>query len=119
MISQWKVSPASISCTKVASKILEPSVGNEQHSLQALLRENFSVDILKGAIRVSDWTANALSDDQLEYAVTDVIYLPALLRVLRQRLVTAGLADLYARCCEFLPSRVFLEIGGYPDVFSY
>ena len=73
----------------------------------------------KGAVRTSDWSAAVLSAEQVEYAAGDVIHLPQLLNSMRAQLEARRLSWLYDTCCEFLPSRVALEIGGFPDVFAY
>lgn len=119
MMHQWNVKPASIRCTKVASKLIDPSAPNETHSLQSLLGRYVGVELSKGSVRTSDWTASQLSQEQIEYAVADVLYLPILLRSLTERLKHLGLDWLYDKCCEFLPTRVVLELGEYPDVFAY
>jgi ribonuclease D len=119
MMHEWGVAPASIRCTKVASKLLEPSAPNDVHSLQSLLSRYLGVQVSKGPVRTSDWTAETLSADQIAYATTDVVHLPALLRALEQKLAGLRRDWLYNRCCDFLPARVTLEIGGYPDVFAY
>jgi ribonuclease D len=119
MVHAWDVQPASVRCTKVASKLLEPDAPNEAHSLQRLVARHLGVTLTKGAVRTSDWTAATLSQEQLDYAAADVLYLFALLDVLRAALRQQGLAHLYDDCCAFLPARVVLELGGYPDVFAY
>jgi ribonuclease D len=118
MTWHWKVPAASVACTKIASKLLEPNAPNEAHSLQALLDRHLGVYISK-AERISDWLADNLSDAQLTYAAADVTHLLPLLDSLAKELANAGLSDLYAQCTKFLPARVRLEIGGYPDVFAY
>jgi ribonuclease D len=60
-----------------------------------------------------------LSAEQIEYAANDVVHLPPLLNALEHSLQREGLDDLYEQCCAFLPARVSLELGGYPDVFAY
>ncbi len=75
--------------------------------------------LIKGAVRTSDWTADSLTPEQLDYAASDVLYLLALLDVLRANLEQAHLTRLYDGCCDFLPAHVLLETGGYPDVFAY
>jgi ribonuclease D len=119
MMHEWDVKPASIRCTKVASKLIEPSAPNDLHSLQSLVARYLGVELRKGAVRTSDWTASRLSAEQVQYAAADVIYLPALLAALGDRLATLGLSWLYDQCCEFLPARAALELGNYPDVFAY
>ncbi len=119
MVHAWSVPPRSILCTKVASKLLFPGAPTSAHSLQALLAGHLGVQLTKGAVRTSDWSAAELTADQINYAVNDVVYLPRLLDALLEGLRSAGLDDLYRQCCAFLPARVDLELGGFPDVFSY
>lgn len=119
MIHAWDVRPASIRCTKVASKLLVPDGPNEAHSLQQLAAGNLGVTLTKGPVRTSDWTTASLTPEQLAYAAGDVLHLLPLLDALRLRLERAGLTSLYDDCCAFLPARVLLELGGYPDVFAY
>lgn len=119
MMHAWRTRPASIRCTKVASKLLSPQAPNEDHSLKSLVLRHLGVRLEKGAVRTSDWTAASLTGSQVEYAAADVIHLLDLLDVLKGELEAAGLAALYEECCGFLPARVQLELGGYPDVFAY
>ena len=119
MVRAWDVQPTSIRCTKVASKLLAPDAPSETHSLQQLVARNLGVSLTKGAVRTSDWTAASLTQEQLRYAASDVLHLLALLDVLRANLEQARLTRLYDDCCAFLPARVSLELGGYPDVFAY
>lgn len=119
VVSAWRVSPAAVRCTKVASKILNPAAPNETHSLQHLVGRYLGVSLPKGAVRVSDWSAAELTDEQVRYAVGDVVHLPRLLDAMEGELRKSGRAELYDSCCTFLPSRVALELGNYPDVFAY
>jgi ribonuclease D len=119
IVSEWGVSPTAVRCTKVASKILDPAAPNETHSLQHLVSRYLGVSLPKGAVRVSDWSAPELTDEQVRYAVGDVVHLPRLLEAMEVMLRESSRAELYDRCCAFLPDRVTLELGGYPDVFAY
>ena len=67
---------ASVRCTKVASKLLDPQAPNQMHSLQTLAARYLGVHLAKGAVRTSDWSA-ALSAEQVAYAADDVIHLRA------------------------------------------
>lgn len=119
MIHAWQARPMSIRCTKVASKLLEPDAPNEAHSLQQLTARHLGVALLKGSVRTSNWLAPELTAEQLAYAASDVLHLPALLDVLCNALRKAELSQLYEECCAFLPARARLELGQYPDVFAY
>jgi ribonuclease D len=119
MVHGWSVQPSAIRCTKVASKLLEPRAPNENHSLQHLVDRYLGVKLAKGPVRTSNWTADTLSPEQVEYASGDVVHLLALIDVLSSLLAEARLTCLYNDCCAFLPTRVALELADYPDVFAY
>ena len=119
MVHAWGIRPAAIRCTKVASKLLKPHAPNDAHSLQQLVFRYLDISLAKGEVRTSDWSARRLTAAQLEYAAGDVLHLLALLDALERELAGAGLAELYDACCAFLPARVTLELGAYPDVFAY
>lgn len=118
MATQWKVSPANIACTKIASKLLDPHANTADHSLKGLLSRRLGVTIEKDQ-RLSDWLADSLSPEQVRYATGDVIYLLALYRELRFSLRGVGLSDLYDRCLSHLSTRVELETGRFGDVYTY
>jgi len=119
MVSAWQASPTAIRDTKVASKILDPAAPNETHSLQQLVGRYLGVSLPKGAVRVSDWSASELTDEQVRYAAGDVVHLLRLLDAMEEALRACGRAELYDSCCAFLPARVTLELGDFPDVFAY
>ncbi len=119
MSHEWRIRPAAIRCTKIASKLCSPDLPNKDHSLQSLVLRHVGFHLQKGSVRTSDWTAAHLSGAQIEYAADDVIYLPELLRVLEGELKARDLEALYDECCKFLPALVQLQLGGYPDVFAY
>ena len=118
IVTHWGITPRNIACTKIASKILSPRVDNRLHSLQSLLERRFGVLISKDQ-RLTDWLTMDLTPDQVRYAAADVEHLLQLLDVLTDDLEAAGLKDLFERCTAFIPSRVRLELGGWPDVFAY
>jgi ribonuclease D len=119
LMSTWSVEPTSVRCTKVASKLLNPSVSNAEHSLQFLLAQHLGVELDKGPTRTSDWRSKNLSAEQIAYAANDVTYLLPLAEILTSLLKARDLSTLYSACCKFLPTRVALELGEYPDVFAY
>jgi ribonuclease D len=119
MVSAWQVSPTAIRDTKVASKILDPTAPNETHSLQQLVGRYLGVSLPKGAVRLSDWSASELTDEQVRYAAGDVVHLLRLLDAMEAALHASGRSELYDSCCRFLPARVTLELGDFPDVFAY
>lgn len=113
----WATTATNIACTKVASKLLDPS-RTQGHTLASLLKDYLNVTIDKSK-RKSDWLTWALSQDQLAYAGDDVIYLPELLGTLMRELQGKQLADLADRCFAHIPTQVQLEIRGYKDIYGY
>lgn len=117
MSHNWRVAPKNVACTKIASKLLDAD-GKGEHSLKPLLERHLGVVINKDLQR-SDWLSLELSQAQLAYAATDVIYLIPLLEVLERELESRGLLDLAHSCFDHIPTRVRLELLGYPDVYTY
>ncbi|MBG0809217.1 ribonuclease D [Methylosinus sp. H3A] len=105
-------------CTKIASKLIRTYT--DRHGLKDLVRELLAVEISKQQ-QSSDWGAATLSDAQLAYAASDVLYLHALREKLDVMLAREGRADLAARCFDFLPTRARLDLAGWPetDIFSH
>jgi ribonuclease D len=119
MYKAWGVIGANVRCTKVASKLLRPTLPVSEHSLKSLLSRELGVAIVKGAVRTSDWSAPDLTNEQLSYAASDVEHLLDLHASLDRQLTSEGLHEIYVQCYNFLPTRVALEVGHYPDVFAY
>ena len=109
---------APVYCTKIASKLVRTFT--DRHGLKNLVQEFLGVDISKQQ-QSSDWGAATLSDAQLEYAATDVLYLHALKAEFDARLAREERTELAAACFEFLPTRAKLDLAGWPetDIFSH
>ncbi len=105
-------------CTKIASKLARTS--SDRHGLRNLTQELIGVDISKQQ-QTSDWGADDLSEAQLEYAASDVLYLHRLKAELEQRLAREGRAKLAEACFGFLPDRAMLDLEGWPetDIFAH
>lgn len=119
MAATWSVKAKNVQCTKIASKLAHPAAASREHSLAALLGTHLGVAITKGSVRTSDWTAGTISDEQVEYAANDVRHLLPLLTRLRDVLLQLEREELFAACCDFLPTQTALEVGSFPDVFAY
>ena len=100
-------------CTKIASKLGRTST--DRHGLRNLTQELIGVDISKQQ-QTSDWGAPQLTEAQLEYAASDVIYLHRLKAELEQRLAREGRAKLAEACFGFLPDRAMLDLAGWPEI---
>lgn len=105
-------------CTKIASGLTRTYT--DAHGLKALCKELINVDLSKQQ-QSSDWAADELTDAQLDYAASDVLYLHQLQRVLTARLFREGRYDMAKSCFEFLATRADLDIAGWDgvDIFSH
>ena len=105
-------------CTKIASKLVRTYT--DRHGLKNLLQELLGVDISKQQ-QSSDWGAPRLTDAQLDYAASDVLYLHRIQAELNRMLEREGRMDLAQACFEFLPTRARLDLAGWADidVFSH
>ncbi|WP_299753234.1 ribonuclease D [uncultured Boseongicola sp.] len=109
---------APVYCTKIASKLIRTYT--DRHGLKNLLDELLSIDISK-LQQMSDWGAPELSEAQLNYAASDVLYLHAMRDKLNERLEREGRMDLAQAAFDFLPTRAQLDLAGWPeiDIFSH
>ena len=109
---------APVYCTKIASKLTRTYT--DRHGLKDLCRELLNVDLSKQQ-QSSDWGAETLSEEQLAYAASDVLYLHDLKRVLDEMLHREGRAELAQACFDFLPARAELDLAGWPetDIFAH
>jgi ribonuclease D len=109
---------APVYCTKIASKLVRTYT--DRHGLKNLLQELLNVDISKQQ-QMSDWGAEKLSNAQLEYAASDVLYLHKLRDTLNARLAREGRTELAQSCFDFLPTRAVLDLEGWPeiDIFAH
>ena len=103
---------APVWCTKIASKLIRTYT--DRHGLKYLLSELVGVDVSKQQ-QTSDWGAPDLSDAQLEYAASDVLYLHKLKDALELRLKREGRMRLAQACFDFLPARSHLDLLGWGD----
>jgi ribonuclease D len=104
---------APVYCTKIASKLARTYT--DRHGLKDVTKELLGVDLSK-AQQSSDWGQSALSEEQVAYAASDVLYLHALRERLDEMLVREGRDGLARACFAFLPHRAQLDVAGWEDV---
>ncbi len=112
------VETAPVYCTKIASRLTRTYT--DRHGLKDITRELLGVDLSKQQ-QSSDWGADELSDAQIQYAASDVLYLHALREKLEEMLAREGRSELAAACFDFLPTRAALDLEGWPeiDIFAH
>ena len=81
------VMPEPVYCTKIASRLSRTYT--DKHGLKDLVREVLGHDLSKQQ-QLSDWGAPGLTDAQLSYAASDVLYLHALKEKLDVMLAREG-----------------------------
>lgn len=103
---------APVYCTKIASKLTRTFT--DRHGLKYLLLDLCGVDISKQQ-QTSDWGAETLTDAQIDYAASDVLYLHRLKDELDRRLAREGRTETAQACFDFLPTRAALDLMGLGD----
>jgi ribonuclease D len=104
---------APIFCTKIASRMVRTFT--DRHGLKQILQELVGVDVSKQQ-QTSDWGADQLTNAQLDYAASDVLYLHKLRNELVRRLAREGRTELAQACFDFLPVRAQLDLMGWSDL---
>lgn len=114
----FSVMPEPLYCTKVASRLVRTFT--DRHGLKDLCKELLGVDLSKQQ-QSSDWGAEQLTPEQLEYAASDVLHLHGLKEKLDAMLARENRTELAAACYRFLPVRAKLDLEGWADedLFSH
>ncbi len=118
LFKTFGVMPEPVWCTKIASKLVRTYT--DRHGLKDIVRELLGVEISKQQ-QSSDWGADSLTESQLSYAASDVLYLHALKAQLEALLHREGRNALAEACYAFLPIRSALDLTGFAedDIFAH
>ena len=110
------VSP--IYCTRTASRIARTYT--DKHGYKDICRELLGVDVSKQQ-QSSDWGNTALTQDQIDYAASDVLHLHKLRAKLDEMLKRESRYELAQGCFNFLPHRALLDLAGWEndDIFAH
>lgn len=109
---------APVYCTKIASRLTRTYT--DRHGLKNLCQELLGIDLSKQQ-QMSDWGSETLTEAQLDYAASDVLYLHQLRDALDARLAREGRTEMADACFGFLPMRARLDLEGWPeaDIFAH
>lgn len=112
------VEMTNIYCTKIASKLTRTY--SDAHGLRTLCDELLSVEISKKQ-QSSDWGNSEISQSQIKYAASDVLYLHQLKAKLDVMLKREGREEIFYACLKFLPTRAKMDLFGFEeiDIFSH
>ncbi|MGC4024152.1 MAG: ribonuclease D [Mesorhizobium sp.] len=118
LFNAFGVMATPVFCTKIASRLVRTYT--DRHGLKDICNELLGVSLSK-VQQSSDWAADTLTPEQLEYAASDVLHLHALREVLISRLNRDGRAKEAEACFKFLPTRAKLDLMGWDeqDIFSH
>ena len=118
LFKAFGVMPTPVYCTKIASRLARTYT--DKHGLKDLVRELTGTDLSKQQ-QTSDWGGAQLTDAQIAYAASDVLYLHALKAKLDVMLAREGREELAAACFRFLPDRARLDLAGWAaeDIFAH
>jgi ribonuclease D len=113
-----KIDVSPIWCTKIASKLVRTYT--DRHGLKDITRELLGVELSKQQ-QSSDWAAEELSEAQLSYAASDVLYLHQLKDRLEMMLRREERTHIAQACFDFLPIRAELDLKGWEenDIFAH
>lgn len=105
-------------CTKIASRLTRTYT--DRHGLKDVCAELLGVTVSK-VQQSSDWAAETLTPEQMEYAASDVLHLHALREALTARLARENRTAEAQACFGFLPTRAKLDLMGWPetDIFAH
>lgn len=118
LYNAFGVMPEPVFCTKIASRLTRTYT--DKHGLKDIVRELLGVELSKQQ-QSSDWGAETLSDAQLTYAASDVLYLHGLKEKFDVLLAREDRQKLAEACFRFLPDRARLDLQGWAaeDIFSH
>lgn len=105
-------------CTKIASRLARTTA--RRHGLKDLCYDLLGLEISKQQ-QLSDWGDAGLTQEQIEYAAADVMYLHSIRSRLDYLLERESRKELAEACFHFLPYRVILDLDGWEenDLFSH
>jgi len=103
---------APVFCTRISSRLTRTYT--DKHGLKDICSELIGVEISKQQ-QQSDWASSELSQNQREYAASDVLYLHQLKDVLEHRLKRENRLEIARGCFDFLKYQVDLDIQGWGE----
>ena len=118
LYNAFGVMPEPVFCTKIASRLTRTYT--DRHGLKDICSELLGIGLSK-VQQSSDWAAETLTPDQLDYAASDVLYLHRLRDALAARLDRDGRRAEAEACFRFLPTRAKLDLMGWgeDDIFAH
>ena len=112
-----KINTKNIFCTKIASKLARTYTN--KHGLKDLIYELVNVELDKTS-QSSDWgSEEEFSNNQMNYAANDVLYLIDAMKKLIIILEREGRYELAEKCFEVIPIHAELDIWKFSNIFEH
>lgn len=107
-----------IYCTRTASRLARTY--SDKHGYKDICKELLGIDISKQQ-QSSYWGVENLSNEQVEYAASDVLHLHKLRTKLEEMLTRENRKELAQAVFDFLPYRAELDLAGWEegDIFAH
>lgn len=112
ILNHFSIMTSPVYCTKIASKLVRTYA--DRHGLKDICKELLGIEVNKHE-QLSDWGAETLTKEQLQYAATDVLHLHKLKEVLDGLLEREGRVELAEECFSYLSTRAYLDLTSGPD----
>lgn len=105
-------------CTRTASRLARTYT--DKHGYKDVCKELLGVDISKQQ-QSSDWGSSELTQEQVNYAASDVLHLHKVRDKLNDMLKREGRDHLADACMNFIPARAELDLMGWEndDLFAH
>ncbi len=119
LLNYLGVLPRPVYCTKVASRLVRTYT--DHHGTKAVINEFVDSPKFPKKQDITYWGAQTLTDEQVDYAASDVVYLHEVKKGLDERLEKFGRQELMNACMEFFPYRSQLDLMGwdFEDIFLH
>ncbi len=112
ILKHFRIRCEPVYCTRTVSRLCRTNT--DKHGLKDLCREYLGVELSKQQ-QSSDWAADGLTAEQVDYAAADVLHLHQLKTEMGQLLEREGRRELAEACFRFLPDRAALDVAGWSD----
>ncbi len=100
-------------CTKVASKLVRTY--SSQHGLKDLVKELLNIQLDKSE-QTSDWSKKNLTQQQIKYAINDILFLSKIKIILESKLIETNRLKTFNSIMNFMSTRVDLDLLGWSEV---
>ena len=109
---------SNIYCTRTASRLARTYT--DKHGYKDICKELIGVDVSKQQ-QSSYWGAETLTNEQVEYAASDVLHLHKLKAKLEDMINREGRSELAKATFDFIPFRAELDLAGWEndDLFAH